>query len=330
VRLLVSIIAIACVDVRLAAAQPAPEWIVVSAEDPAFRSALVEALAPAGMSVIVVADQPAPSVGELSGASRSLADREHATATVWLTPAAPGATLVTYDRERDRLLVRELPYQLPLSAFQAAEAARTARTMLRALRVTPDVDQPPPLAVDAPAIRDVAPVLRDRPMFAASAMLGVRVHAPDTDLGGSVALIWRPDSLGAALVGEISPSADVPGPAFVGSALDSAVAALARLPIRMPFDGRMRVVPTAGLAVHFIRIRGELDTEQPLHGTRLDPAARVGAAATYRLGGGLDVGVAISLDALFQRQRYVVGTEEVLEIPRFQTLIGAIATFRVL
>lgn len=320
------IFAIACITVR-ASAQPAPEWIVVAADDPAFRSALALALGPAQMNVIVVANQPAPSVGELSSASRALADREHATATIWLTPATTGATLVTYDRDRDRLLVRELPFLLPLSPFQAAEAARTARTMLRALRVTPDVDRPPPLEADAPDIREAAPV-RDRPMFAASAVLGLRVHAPGNDVGGSFSLIWRPDDLGAALVGEISPSAEVPGPAFVGTALDTAVAALARWPARVA--PRIRIVSSAGAAVHFVRLRGELDTQQALHGTRVDPAARAGVAATYRLAGGLDVGVAVSVDCLLQRQRYEVLDQEVLEIPRFQTLIGAIATFQVL
>ena len=328
-RLLVTCV-IACVAARVAA-QPAPEWIVVAADDPAFRGALVEALAPAGMTVIVVASQDAPSVAELSAASRALADREHASATVWLTPSETGATLVTYDRDRDRLLVRELPFPLPLSPFQAAEAARTARTMLRALRVTPDVDQPPPLEVDAPEIRATAPA-GDRPMLAASAVLGVRVHAPDTDFGVAASLIWRPEALGVAFVGEISPSSDVPGPAFVGTAIDGAVALLARLPLRIdaPRGLRVRVVPMAGLALHFVRLHGELDTQQPLHGTRMDPAARIGAAAMYRLASGLDLGVAISIDALLQRQRYVVGETEVLEIPRFQSLIGVIATFRVL
>jgi hypothetical protein len=323
----ISAIAIAMAVAAPAAAQQEPEWIVVAADDPAFRSALVDALSPARMNVIVVANQPSPSVGELSAASRALADREHATATVWLTPAATGATLVTYDRDRDRLLVRELPFLLPLSPFQAAEAARTARTMLRALRVTPDVDRPPPLEVDAPEIREGAPV-RDRATFAASAAFGLRVRAPSTDVGGAFSLIWRPDTLGAAIVGEISPSAEVPGPAFVGTALDTAIAALARWPFRVA--PRLRLVPTAGVAVHFIRLRGELDTEQALHGTRVDPAARTGIAATYRLAGGLDVGIAISVDLLLLRQRYEVLDQEVLEIPRFQALLGAIATFQVL
>ncbi len=323
---LVTLIALVLCAAR-AAAQPAPEWIVVSSDDQAFRSALVEALAPAQMNVIVVANQPAPSVGELSAASRALADREHATATVWLTPAATGATLVTYDRDRDRLLVRELPFLLPLSPFQAAEAARTARTMLRALRVTPDIDRPPPHETDAPEIRDTAPV-QDHPILGASAVLGLRVHAPGNDVGGAFSAIWRPDSIGVVLVGEISPSAEVPGPAFVGTALDSAIAVLARMPIHVA--SRVRITPSAGFALHFIRLRGELDTQQALRGTREDPALRAGAAATYRLAGGLDLGVAISVDLLLDRQRYDVLDQEVLEIPRFQTLIGAIATFQIL
>src|SRR5262245_35190955 len=102
------------------------------------------------MAVVSVGDVAPPTIADLAAESRRLADREHATATVWLMPATSGATLVTYDRHVDRLLVRELPYPSPLSATQAAEAARMVRTMLRALRVTSDPDQAPPVAAGPP------------------------------------------------------------------------------------------------------------------------------------------------------------------------------------
>lgn len=334
---LVALLACAWViaGVTRAVAQPTKrEWIVVAADDPAFRGALVEALAPAGMTVIVVASQPAPAaVGELAAASRALCEREHATATVWLTPSATGATLVTYDRDRDRLLVRDLPYGPPLSAFQAVEAARTARTMLRALRITPDDDRPPPLAADAPEIRESAP-LRDRPLLAAGGIAGYRVRAPGNDVGGDVIAIVRPDALGVAAIGEFSPSLALRG-AFDGHAYDATAALVARWPLRVPpLGGRIRVVPMAGAALHFVRLTGALTGDladmQHLHGTRVDPAIRVGGAMTYRVGSSLDVGLAVSLDALVQRQRYVVESEEVLEIPRVQAMFGAIATFWIL
>src|SRR5512140_2559477 len=164
-------VAVVCVAATVRA-QPT-ESIVLASPEAVFQSALDDALAPAGIAVIAAGNVPPPSLAALSAASRELADRAHATATVWLIEGAGEATLVTYDRERDRLLVRQLPYALPLSATQAAEAARTARTMLRALRVTPDVDQPPPLVEDAPAIRETV-VVPVRPALAASAVLGVR------------------------------------------------------------------------------------------------------------------------------------------------------------
>ena len=324
-RILVAVVVAASMP---AAAAPAPESIALAASDPVFAAALDEALAPAGMAVIAAGDVPAPSIAGLSTASRELADRLHATATVWLIEAPPGATLVTYDRERDRVLVRELPYALPLSAPQAAEAARTARTMLRALRVTPDVDQPPPLAVDAPAIRETV-VVRDAPQrLSASAIFGVRVGAPSTDVGGAILVAWRPDELGIAVSAELGPTDDIMLPTFTGDAVDGAAAVLARLPIRI--TPKIRLATMLGAALHIIRLHGALDVGTPIHLTRFDPAARAGLVATYSLGRDLDAGVAITFDCLLDRQKYETGSEAVLDVPRFQAMIGGIVTLRVL
>ena len=310
-----------------AAADPAPESIALAAADPAFGAALDDALAPAGMAVIPAGEIPAPSIASLSTASRELADRLHSTATVWLIAAPTGATLVTYDRERDRLLVRELPYTLPLSAPQAAEAARTARTMLRALRVTPDIDQPPPLAIDAPAIREIVAV-RESTRLSEGAVLGMRIGAPATDVGGALQLVWRPDRLGLAISGELGPTDDIMLPTFTGDAVDGAVAVMARMPFQI--TPKVRIAPMLGVAVHVIRLHGALDVGTPVRITRFDPAARAGLAATYELGPNLDAGVAISLDCLLDRQKYETGSEAVLDVPRVQGMIGAIVTLRVL
>jgi hypothetical protein len=309
------------------AAQPAPESIVLAGADPELRIALAGALAPAGMSVIAVGPVPAPAVDALSTASRELADRAHASATVWLLASGGKSTLITYDRERDRVLVREMSYTLPLGPTQAAEVARAARTMLRALRVTPDVDQPPPRVEDAPAIRDIGAV-RDTPLLAASAMFGVRLNAPDNDVGGAIAVVWRPDRLGAALVAELAPSADIVEPTFTGTLLDGAVAVLGRMPLAVA--PRIRVIPTAGLAIHLVRLHGALDTMEPIRSTRIDPAARLGVAATYEVNPNLDIGVTMSVDCLVSRQRYETGAAEILVIPRLQAMFGAIVTLRVL
>src|SRR5438309_4014343 len=140
VRLAV-VVVLACA-VAPAAAQPTAAVALASA-DPSFHAALAAALAPNGTAVID-SDAAPPSLGDLTAGSRELADREHAAGTVWLIAGPNGSTLVAYDRTADRVLVRELPYSLPLAATQAAEAARMTRTMLRALRAMPEAEQTPP------------------------------------------------------------------------------------------------------------------------------------------------------------------------------------------
>jgi len=310
-----------------AGAQPVTEAIALAGSDPVFQAALGDAVAPAGMGVIRAAEVAPPSLGGLSAASRELADRLHATATVWLLESPHGLTLVTYDRERDGLLIRELPFALPLSAEHAAEAARIARTMLRALRTSPDVDQPPPRVEEAPKLRaEVAAPIERR--LAVAALVGGRFGAPDGDLAGQLGVAWRPDELGFAITGELAPSADVTTSAFTGTVVDVAVAAVARWPLEL--IPNLRVVPIAGLALHTIRLRGALSTDQPIHDRQFDLAARGGVAAMYRVGRDLDVGIGITADVLLDRQDYKAASMQVLIVPRLQAMIGLLASFRVL
>lgn|GEM_PF-4448899 len=308
-------------------AQPVSESIALAGSDPVFQAALDEAVAPAGLGVIRAQDVTAPSLGALSTASRELADRLHATATVWLIASPNGITLVTYDRERDRLLVRELPFALPLSPPHAAEAARIARTMLRALRTTVDVDQPPPRVEDAPAIRAAVAAPEQR-RLGVSALVGSRFGAPDGDLVAQLSVIWRPDRIGFAVSGELAPSADVTTSAFMGTVLDIALAAVARAPV-LVVPG-LRVTPVLGLAAHTLRLRGSLSTAQPIHDTRMDLAVRLGVVVSYRVGRDLDVGFGATVDLLLDRQRYEAGSVQVLIVPRLQALAGLMGTFRVL
>jgi hypothetical protein len=318
---------VVCIVLGAAQAQPVSESIVLAGSDPVFQSALDEAVAPAGLGVIRASDVTAPSLGALSTASRELADRLHATATVWLIESPNGMTLVTYDRERDRLLIRELPFTLPLGATQAAEAARIARTMLRALRTSPDIDQPPPRVEDAPKLRAEVSAPSQH-LLAVGALVGGRFGAPDGDLVGQLEVVWRPDRLGFAITGELAPSAEVTSPAFMGTVLDVAIAAVARMPFEVAPG--LRVAPLAGLALHTVALRGALSTEQPIHDRQLDLAARFGATATYRFGRDLDVGFGVTVDVLLDRQHYEAGDVQVLIVPRLQALVGALVAFRVL
>src|SRR4051812_28572762 len=100
-----SLCAIAGCGFATAAHAGPSELVVVATDDTAFRRALGEALAPANMTLVPVADR-APSVVELSIVSRQIADREHATSAVWLVVDASKTTLVAYGRDVDRVLVR--------------------------------------------------------------------------------------------------------------------------------------------------------------------------------------------------------------------------------
>lgn len=295
------------------------EPIVFVGADAAFASALDDALLPAGMNVVPIGVLAAPSLADFAARSRELADREHSGGTVWLLPAQNGATLVAYDRSVDRLLVRELPYRLPLSATQAAEAARMVRTMLRALRVTPDSDlAPPPVAPSGPP----------QPLVAASLGVGAWFAAAgaDSTLAGSLTVAWRPYGLGAAITGMLAPSADVMTVTFDGQVSDIVVAAEARKAVLLPPS--IRVTPAAGIALHVLTLTGAFGGGSELTSRRYDPALRLGVTAGYALPRNLEVGLAVSADCLLQRQRYEVASEEILVIPRLQVVTGIVVGLR--
>lgn len=302
-----------------ASAQPSEPIVLVGSDD-AFASALDDALVPAGMDVVST-DIAAPPSAELPARSRELADRERATATVWLLPAPAGTTLVTYDRGVDRLLVRELPYRSPLSATQAAEAARAVRTMLRALRVPDDAyashPPPPPPLPPPPA----------EPLLAASAGVAAWFLAPgnDSGLAANVALAWRPHGLGAAITALIAPAADVTTMAFAGQVRDLVVAAEVRYAVLVAPD--VRITPLAGVAVHALTLEGSLGGNE-LTSRRYDPAVRLGIIGAYALPWGLDVGLGVSADGLLRRQKYEAATEQILVVPRLQIVADVMVGVR--
>lgn len=305
------------------------EVVAVVSGDTVFRSELSDALAPAGMST-VTADAEAPSLAEVTAASRSLADHLHATATIWFIAGASGTTLVTYDRGVDRVLVRALAFAMPLSTAQGAEAARMARTMLRALRVTPDSALPPPHVEEARALRAAAAVeMRPaRPRFAIEAGVGTRLRGPASNVAPSASamLIWRPDALGVAIAGSYAPSASVTVPALSGTTGDDSAAILARLPIALP---HVTLAVIAGPALHVITVRGTVVDGDAVAIRRYDVAARVGVNAGYTLDPSVDLGLEASADVLFQRQEYDFDASEVIAIPRVQVQTLLTLTLRV-
>lgn len=319
----------------LLAGHAAAEPLVLASPDPAFRIALEAALSPAGLSVIVASDAVPPSINDIASSSRKLADREQATSTVWLLFGGDGATLVTYDRGVDRVLVRSVPYASPLSSAQAAEAARMVRTMLRALRVTPDTNLPPPPASEAAAVRAAAAIEPGpKPAIASPALLaldldvGVRVRGAGatTVPSGAVTVIVRPDALGLAVTARVAPASDVRGTTFVGRVADDSLAVTARLPLRVA--PRLTISGVAGFALHLVRLEGELGTDS-IEERRFDPAARIGVAASLAMRPTLGLGVGVSADCLLRRQTYEAGAEQVLAVPLVQLSAAIVFTARI-
>jgi hypothetical protein len=291
----------------------ASETIVAASTDAGFTAALQAALVSAGMSLVVVHDSPPFEVSDLTGGARRLADRASATAAVALVFGDDGATLLAYDHDVDRVLVRSLPYHAPLTEAQAAELARTARAMLHALRVTPDIDAPPPHPTEAAEIREraalpappsSAPAVASPSVLALELVGGARLGTANATAAehGAVAVVWRPDAPGVALSGSFVPSRSVETMAFSGSVSDIAFAVTGRVPL--------------------IRIAGTIAGAGGVESVRYDPALRAGGTALFRLRRDIDIGIGLSVDGLLRRQDYSLDGAALLALPVVQLTVG--------
>lgn len=307
----------------LAHAQPAR--VAVATTDRTLVAALADAVFPSGMVVLPVDDIPPAAIGELTATSRAVAAREGAAAVIWLLPEAEGATLVAYDRRVDRVLVRPLPYAPPLTAARAAETARAARTMLRALTLSEEPEPQPPAT--PPAI--VAPAPRPWPNVVGVAGFGGRYGRLGEDgvIEVQLAAAWRPDALGVVAMASLSPAATLTNPAFMGDVSDNSFALAARMPFAVA--PRIGVAGFAGPALHAVRVAGTLGAER-VSALRFDPALRVGATGAYAVTDRIDVGLAITMDSLLRRQRYEVPGGQVLVMPRLQVSVGLQIAVRIL
>ncbi|HEX3474739.1 MAG TPA: hypothetical protein VHT91_06840 [Kofleriaceae bacterium] len=317
-----------------------PETVVVVSDDPGFAQAADEAFRAAGAIAVRAGELAVPAIADLTGASRQLADGEHATAAVILVFGEDGATLIAYDRGVDRALMRVLPYRAPLGPRESAEAAHMARTMLRALRVTPELDLPLPHPQEAVAIRAqtaaaqlAAPTAvsdgRDPGVLAVGLGGGLRAGAPGAAAGasGTVQLIWRPDALGVAVTASLGRAAAVDAAAFTGMASDAAGALTARLAIRPA--PRWSLAGEAGAALHRVHVTGAL-SGAPVDVARLDPAIRIGGSALFIASPRLAAGVAVWADGLLVRQDYQVANQRILGVPVAQITLDVTVVARVL
>lgn len=308
-----------------AVAQPA-ETIALATTDRALRAAVHDALAPAGMNIVATDDTAPSTIADIAEASRALADREHARAAVWIASAPTGSTLVVYDRGVDRSLVRTLPYAPPFSASQATEAARTVRTMLRALRAS-DETQPPPVIRDPdPAIGVIGPPPPPHhPLLAFELAAGVRILGPAATAApsGSLAAILRPDELGLALTARFAPTADVTTDVFTGRISDNSLGLAVRQPVVLAPG--VSGAASLGVSAHLVSLHTAEDAE-----LRIDPAIYATIAATYRIVPTVAIGFAMSADVLLRRQEYASGMDTLLVVPRVQFTGGVVLVARVL
>ena len=318
------ILAIACVIVHIASERFAcAENVVVAGHDPALVAALGDALAP--QHVIAVDDTAPTSVGELTGASRQLVARENAAAAIWLIHDGTITTLVAYDRQADRVLVRTVPYTPPLDDAQAAVIARSARAMLRALAVDDESSpQPVPIAVVVKPQTESA-----TPQLATMAGLGARFGSPGTTSSAllTLAVIWRPRTLGVALDLAMGLAPNVNGTNFDGSIGDRSFAAVARLPLDVA--PATTIAFSGGVAVHALRFAGKTPM-RTIVDWQFDPAARLGASASYAFREGVEIGLTVSADYLLRRQRYEVEGVELLVMTPFQLMAAISLTIQVL
>ena len=310
-------------------AQQQPTRVVVATTDRVLLGALADALFPAGMIVMQVDDAAPAAIGELTATSRTVAEREGAGAVVWLLVETSGTTLVAYDHSVDRVLVRPLPYAPPMSATQAAETARAARTMLRALKIPDDGEPERPAVVEVPitATQPAAP----RPWSNIAAFVGFGGRygrlGEDGVAEAQLAAVWRPDALGVVAMASLSPQASLSSPSFMGNVSDNSFAVAARIPFTIA--PRIAVAGLAGPAFHAVRVEGTLGAET-VSALRFDAAFRVGVMGGYAVTDRLDVGLSISMDTLLKRQRYEVMGGQVLVMPRLQVSVGLLISVRVL
>ncbi len=321
--LIVGLIAAACMVV---CPRARAETVILASTDHELRGALTAALAPAGIDVVVTSDGSSPAAADVVASSRRVAAEQGAEAVVLVLPAEEGATIFVYDRDTDRLLVRPLASSLPLGAGPAAAAAMMVRTMLRALRVTPDVNAAPPRADQAPSLRaraagdstlasEVRPSPRIVVQVGPAGWLGDAPVTGGWRLAAAAVFYGRRIGVGVGVAG--GPPSEIDSTMFAGDFGDTAAWISLVVPFRL--TPRLRVEGAAGGALHITTLRGALQPDAaPVDELHVDPALRFEALAAYRLSSMIAVAVSVSAESFLVRERFLDGPEQVASSPAVQ------------
>lgn len=298
--------------------------IVAVGNDPEFVAALEELMVGNNTGVKAIGDRPTPSLAELGPESRRLADEHAAIATVWLSPTAAGATLVTYERTADRFVVREVPYKIPLDATQAIETARMVSVMLRAVR-----DRNDEAAVTQKAPRIPVPPHRDEPRLLASLGVGGWFASPEAAANPMATLVvaWRPYGFGAAASATFAPASDIATMSFLGDVRVWRVALEARKAVEVAPG--IRVSPGLGMSLHAVTVAGELGgSGESVDYRRYNPALQISTTIGIALTPYLEVSLALAVDSLLRTQRYTTEMEDILAVPRIQAMMAILIGVR--
>ena len=296
------------------------ERLALVSPDPELEHATVTALAPWGVDVLVVNDRVlGPGMPRALDLAAALARSRAAGAVVWIA-SAPGepTTLWLYDAASARAMALRLPGGPPFDPPTAAGVALTVKTLLRYSQVAPIAERyalppPPPHRLGLEASTGVelrpSPAARWEPRFGVTA-----IYRP-----------FRGRDLALALGVGAGPGFALERPDVVGRYRDTAVSLALR--VRLALGHRLWLRPAAGLSLHVDSLSVTVPAGQASAGTsasadQLNPAASASLALDLDVLSHVRVAVVLAGDVRLRRQRFLVGSQEVYDIPAFGGQVG--------
>jgi hypothetical protein len=291
------------------------ETVALVAADGELIRATSAALAAWPVAVInVEAPGPGATMPGAAGAAATIAREHSARAVVWTSADADLSTLWVYDVSTGRALAQQLPARPPFDEPTAAAIALTIKTLLRYGETAPADER---YAVPARPAR-IAIEARSTGSFRSGADQAWEPRF-------ALTVFYRPrrlDRLRLGVGARGGPGLEVEAPDFVGHYSDSAVAATAGIEIAL--GRRLSLVPSIGATLHFAHLTGtSLSRSESGNQWYVNPAADAGLQLELQLVGRLRVAVLAELAAPLRRQRFLVGTDEVFDVPAIGVDVGA-------
>ncbi len=288
------------------------EKLVVIVDSPqALEAATQQALRPWGIEISSVASDTTAPHESMPGArdrARELCKTHSARAVVWLSKNQDGEALWLYDQESDRVIVRKLTVQLPLSDAEAAAIALSIKTLLMHSTTAPAEHRFGASSV-LPTPLGTTPIIQDQ--WFAQSTAGLRFGgALGARLGLGILHQHERVSLGISLT--TGPGRSINESRFGGSFGDGTLALKARLGHN--WRG-LRWLAGADLELHITRLRGSLVEEgESVKQTRLNPS--IGPTlGVEKLWPSARLGFEGHTRYYTRNQRYLVNGTPVLTLP---------------